>query len=212
MRYLCVLIACVVAACSANKPSDVQDKKTPAPKIMSAPLSVVPNTKHGWKIDKAQSYVHFTASQNGEAFKGGFEDFTAQIIFDPHDLARANVRARIDLGSVETGDRERDEALPGKDWFYIEKFPVAIFQSLSFTHLGGDKYKTQAVLSIKGIDKNIIFPFSLTITDGSAYMRAAITLNRQDFNIGEGVWKSKDWAGHDVEVDIKIRAYKQDRQ
>ena len=85
-----------------------------------------------WQVDEA-STVGFTAFQNGRPVEGRFEDFVAEIAFDRDDLAASRFDVEIDMTSVATGHRDRDETLRSSDFFATERFPSARFVSSSIT-------------------------------------------------------------------------------
>ena len=175
---------------------------------IAEPTSGAPSLQANWSVDKTKSVLSFSAEQGGEGFTGTFEVFDAQIKFSPDDLAGSKVIVDITLASADAGDIERTEALPGKDWFYVKKFPKAKFETTSFTHKGGVQYEAAADLTIRGITKSVTLPFTLKIDDGHAFMESSLTLNRRDYNVGSGMWESEDWAGHQVIVNIVLEAEK----
>lgn len=159
-----------------------------------------------WDVIAAESHVKFTATQQGESFTGAFTRFEADINFDPGALDKASVRAVIDLSSIQAGDKDRDGALPGKEWFHIKKFPEAVFESTDFTALSEDKYEARGTLSMKGVSKPLTLPFKLTITDGKADMSGHITLDRTLWDVGSGAWATDEWVSTDVELEVIIKA------
>jgi len=168
--------------------------------------SAASDLQANWTMDKSKSVLSFSAEQGGESFTGTFEVFDAQIKFSPDDLKGSKVIVDITLGSADAGDVERTEALPSKEWFYVDKFPKAKFETTGFAHKGGDRYEAQAGLTIRGITKSVTLPFTLKIEDERAVMQGSLTLNRRDYKIGNGMWESEDWAGHNVNVSIALEA------
>ena len=161
-----------------------------------------------WIVDTAKSTLSFSGSQSGEAFSGTFERFDSEIVFDPTDLEHANVTVTIDMNSADAGDTERTDALPGKEWFYTRKFPVAKFEAIAFKHLSGDNYEAKGSLTIKDISQNIVLPFTLKIENGQADMQAELKVNRSDYKVGTGMWASEEWVDHDVVVNVHLQASK----
>lgn len=159
-----------------------------------------------WTVIAEDSVVQFTGRQTGANFTGHFERFDADIIFDPKDLESASVTARIDLASADAGSRERNDALPGKTWFFVKSFPEAIFMSEDFVMTEAGRYDAKGTLEIRGVTQPVTLPFTLDITDGRADMRATLSLDRSDFGVGQGEWASDQWIGFAVKVDIKIAA------
>jgi polyisoprenoid-binding protein YceI len=211
--FLSFIFAVCLCACSqpgaqaqAQAQAQVQVQSSETVEVVG--VAVDGAAEYIWDVDAEKSSIDFTGSQGGEAFTGSFSTFKADIVFDPKDLAASHVRAEIDLASVEAGDAERTEALPGKDWFFIKSFPVAIFEAKAFTALENNQYEAVGHLTLKGITRELVLPFSLTITDGHADMKAHISLDRTTFNVGTGMWKGEDWVAHKVDIDILLSAQK----
>lgn len=162
-----------------------------------------------WTLVPEESEIRFRGNQTGNPFEGIFETFTVQIQYDPDQPAAAYVHAAIDTGSAKTGDTQRDEALPGKDWFFSSMFPSATFEANGFTPTGSGQFSTSGTLNIKGIEKDFTLPFTLSIDGSRAVMNADVPLNRQDFDIGAGPWTEGKWVGLDVIVSIKITAIRE---
>ncbi|MCB1721961.1 MAG: YceI family protein, partial [Alphaproteobacteria bacterium] len=77
--------------------------------------------------------------------------------------------------------------------------------------LGANRYRADGVLSLRGVKNQLSFPFSLTITplDGGAKQATMVgdfTLNRLNFGIGQGAWKSTEAIGDSVNVQVHIVA------
>ena len=161
-----------------------------------------------WTVDKAKSSLSFTAVMGGDSFTGNFDGFETQIKFNADDLPGSKVIAIIDMNSADAGDKDRNDALPGKEWFFVKSFPKSTFETTGFTYLGGDKYEAAANLTMRGTTKQVVLPFTLTIENGRAVMEGALSLNRRDYNIGTGMWKSEDDVAHNVSVKIRVEADK----
>ncbi|RZV43988.1 MAG: YceI family protein [Acidimicrobiales bacterium] len=145
-------------------------------------------------------------SQGGEEFEGRFKNFDASIKFDPEDLQNTNVVVTIDMASVDAGDAERNEALPGKEWFAVKPFPNAVFTSTSIKHTGGNSYEASGELTLKDISRAVDLPFELKIDGDTAEMSGSTLIDRTDFQVGTGMWKSEDWVAHKVKINVKITA------
>ena len=150
--------------------------------------------------------MKFTASQQGSAFTGAFETYDVLINFNESAIENANVMATIHLGSVSAGDKDRDGALPGKEWFDVKTFPKAVFQSDNFVKTGEDSYEARGTLSMKGKSQPLTLPFTLDINGAKAEMAGSVTLDRTLWDVGTGAWSTDEWVSTEVTVDIKISA------
>lgn len=172
----------------------------------SASVVAAENIVSNWQVIDAESHVKFTAQQQGNEFTGRFNTFTAAIYFDAANIDAASVIARIDLASVDAGDKDRNGALPGKEWFFVKKFPDAVFQSSNFSKTGENSYAAAGTLSIKGVSQPLTLPFTLDIENGTADMSGTVTLDRTLWELGSGAWSTDEWVSTSVVVDVKIKA------
>lgn len=159
-----------------------------------------------WTVDKAASRVGFRSSFAGGAFVGRFGRWDAAITFDPKNLAASKVAAVIDMASARTGEASRDSALPTADWFNTAKFPRATFVSRSFKSLGNGRYQAVGDLTIRGVKRSVVLPFTLAITGNQAKMQGALKLDRTHFGVGQGQWSSGETVPTAVTVEVAITA------
>ena len=197
------LIAAIMSLSACGQVSEATSKSVAEP-ISSPALTQKPIGN--WLVVKADSHVKFTASQQGRDFTGEFESFDALINFKESSIEKSSVTATIHLGSVSAGDKERDGALPGKEWFNIKKFPKAVFQSDNFVKTGDNAYEARGTLSMKGKSQPLTLPFTLDITGSKAEMEGSVTLDRTLWEVGTGAWSTDEWASTEVTVNVKISA------
>ena len=168
-----------------------------------APAWAAPTT---WMVDAAHSSLGFTGKVSGETFNGQFRRWNAQIQFDPKALAASKVTATVDVASAATGDADRDQAMPTDDWFAAAKFPRATFVAQSFKDLGGGHYQAIGTLSLRGVSRPLVLPFTLAIAGDTAHMNGAVALNRTAFGVGQGQWKTGDTVDTQVTVTLALTA------
>jgi polyisoprenoid-binding protein YceI len=77
-----------------------------------------------YTADPAASRLEFTGVQEGAEFKGTFRKFTAAVDFAPDALASARFDVQIDLNSLDTMDKDRDQTMRGSDLFDIAYYPT----------------------------------------------------------------------------------------
>lgn len=162
-----------------------------------------------WVIDKEESALGFSATVEGAAFAGEFEEFGGDIHFDPDNLDQSYVEIHVDLASVESGSEERDEYMVSTDWFDTESFPESVFKAEKFKKIKEDQYIAQGVLTIKGVTLPVDLPFTLDIeTDDKgnkiAKMNGALTIRRLDYNLGAGQWSNIDTVANEVSVNVSV--------
>jgi polyisoprenoid-binding protein YceI len=160
---------------------------------LAAPWTVVPET----------SSVAFVGTQQGTKFNGRFQMFTAQIDLDAADPTKGSIVGTVQVDSVNTRDHDRDASLLDKDWFNAKEFPEAKFESQKIEKAADGSYVANGQLTLKGTTKPTAMKFTLNGSGSTAQFAGSMTINRFDFNVGEG-WNDTSWVAQDVAVDVKL--------
>ncbi|MDB5358911.1 MAG: YceI family protein [Rhodospirillales bacterium] len=171
-------------------------------------LLATPALASDWAVDPTKSRLGFSGVQNGAPFQGSFGKWTAEIAFDPAHPEAGHAKVTIDLASAKTGDTQRDSALPQAEWFDVKAFPGASFEATGFVAKGGDAYEAPGRLTIRGMAKDVVLPFTLAVTGDKAAAKGHLSLVRTGFGVGQGVWATGEWVALDVGVDINLVATK----
>jgi polyisoprenoid-binding protein YceI len=215
-----VIVASVVllAACGNNSASTATSSASsgasetppataPAPAAGGAPTAAPAAAETGnWKMIPELSRITFTGTQTGDMFMGEFKRFTTVIQLDPNDLTNAHIEATIDISSVDAHDEQRNQALPGNEWFGVTQFPTAVFRSDSIKKLDDGKYEATGKLTIRDVSKDVVLPFTLDIDGDKARAFGELNLTRTDYNVGTGEWADGKWVGLPVMVTFDITA------
>lgn len=159
-----------------------------------------------WKLDPGKSKLDFSGTQTGMRFQGTFTRYNAVIEFDPDHLDTSHITVSVDLASATTNDKQRDAALLGKDWFDAAQFPTARFETNAIHRKGADAYEAAGTLSLRGISKPLVLPFTLEMNGTSAHAKGHAELIRSAFGIGQGAWATDQWVAFDVGIDIDVTA------
>lgn len=156
-----------------------------------------------WKVQADSSTLTFEGTQAGTPFQGSFATFTADITLDPDNLAAASIKVDILTASAATGSSERDEALPGSDWFDVANHPIATFASTNISQTA-EGYVADGTLTLKGTTQPVSLPFILSIDGDKAEAAGGLTINRNDYGVGTG--PLSPMAGNDVGIKFEITA------
>ncbi len=160
-----------------------------------------------WRMDLRNSQLTFTPRLAGGEFEGRFERFETTMLFDPADLAHSSLQVVVDLSSARTGDSERDTALHGVDFFATSRWPQARFASTRIRALGGNRYEATGKLTLRDstLDVALPFRFDLAAPAGrNARLSGATTLQRLQFGVGQGEWRSTEWLDDAVRVEFSV--------
>ncbi|MBA5775820.1 YceI family protein [Stappia sp. F7233] len=140
-----------------------------------------------WKVDRASSELAFTAVQAGAPVEGRFEDWTAEISFDPAAPETARIRTTVNVASARTGQAQIDGTLPSDTWFDAPAFPEAVFEARGATVTGEGSYEAAGTLTIKGVSVPVSLPFALEIDGDTATAAGKLELSRDAWKIGAGI-------------------------
>jgi len=176
--------------------------------LLSLITFATPALAADWTVQPDKSHLGFSGTQTGAPFKGNFGTWRAEIAFDPAHPEAAHAKVTIDLASARTGDTQRDTALPQSDWFDVKHFPQATFEASGFTPKGGDTYEATGKLTIRGVTKDVVLPFTLAVAGDGATAKGHLGLVRTAFGVGQGPWTSGEWVALEVGVDFDLVAVK----
>ncbi len=143
-----------------------------------------------WAIDTSHTTLEFSVRHLGLAsVKGTFHNVSGELELDEQDPTKSRGRAVVDIASIDTRDAGRDTHLRSADFFDVEQFPTAVFETRRITHLHGDRYEVEGELTIRDITRPVTLQAELSefIVDPWGNRRAAVAvdgeINRPDFGL-----------------------------
>lgn len=164
----------------------------------------VEETLSSWSIASGSS-LRFRTSWSGQAIDGGFSRFDGTIDFSPELLDQSRVEIRIETGSADSGDSQRDETLKSGDWFATGAHGTAVFKASRFRKTGAKSFVANGTLRLKGVTLPVSLPFTLIIDGDRATMQGSATIDRTAFKIGDA---STAEIPASVRVDVRVNARK----
>jgi len=161
-----------------------------------------------YSLDPAKSTLEYAFMQAGAQNKGTFKKYTTTLDFAADNLAASKLDVVVDMTSLDTGDKERDDTLRGPDLFSAAKNPQARFTSAQIAKTA-QGYDAVGKLTLRGVTRDIHVPFTLrTATEQGksvSYLTGKTTIKRLEFGVGQGDWKSTEWVGDDVTISYSVR-------
>ncbi|CAN7416947.1 YceI family protein [Phenylobacterium sp. LjRoot225] len=169
----------------------------PPPQAAAAPVrwTVVPGSR-----------LVFESAWGGEPVRGVFKRWRADILFSPEALDRSRIVVTVDMTSADTGDGQRDAALPSADWFDSARHPKAVFTTDRIRKRGEGSFVAEGTLDLKGIARPVSLPFELSIQGERAEARGIARVNRTRFGVGQGEFAAADQIPEEVRVSIDVKA------
>jgi polyisoprenoid-binding protein YceI len=158
-----------------------------------------------WKTELKQSKLAFVGTQAGAEFEGVFQQFTPDIQFDPMDPGSSKFDVVIDVKSVNSKDKERDDIIRGVDLFSVARWPTARYTADKFTDEGGGKFIGMGKLTIRDVTRDVPIEFTQQTDATGAWLKGQAKLKRLDFGVGQGEWKDTQWVSNDVRVEFSLR-------
>jgi polyisoprenoid-binding protein YceI len=178
--------------------------------LLQAPASVrVPV----WRVDPSHSELSFTIRHLAGRVRGTIAIWQGDIAADPANLGRSAVAVNAYPGSIDTGNRERDEHLRGPDFFDVTTWPTITFKSVA-VRASGNRMKITGDLVIRGNSKRVDLDGQLsgiTKKDAKGLRRVAFLattkIDRRDFGLSWNQFiEGAAMLGDEVDVEIAIEA------
>jgi polyisoprenoid-binding protein YceI len=169
-----------------------------------------------WEIDPNHSELSFYIRHLSGRVRGGIAIWQGEIGADLANLGTGRVDIYAYPGSIDTGNKERDEHLRTSDFFDVRKYPTIRFTSTEIKATGS-KLTITGDLTIKGVTKRVTLDGKLsgiTKKDMSGRSRIAFLattkINRQDFGLSwNRLVEGTTMLGDEVDVEIAIEAVEQ---
>lgn len=140
-----------------------------------------------WRIDPRLSEVQFTVTKLGFAdVDGRFRDFSGEVHYDASAPERSRVRWRVRVGSVETGEPDRDSSLQAADYFDASRFPELSFESRATRPAADGALDVEGDITIRGTSRPLTVLARPAHQNGRHGFETSFELNRYDFNVVGG--------------------------
>ena len=144
-----------------------------------------------WNIDPVHSVAEFKVKHMMISnVKGQFTGVTGALTLDADDLLNSKVQAKIDAGSINTRDAQRDAHLKSRDFFDVEKFPTLAFTSTHVSRSDEAQLAVDGDLTIHGVTRKVTFevegptaPAKDPWGNTRLGLSATTKINRKDFGL-----------------------------
>ena len=141
-----------------------------------------------WAIDPVHSEVSFVVRHMMVSkVRGRFDTFEGTIVTAEDPLA-STVTASVELGSINTGQEQRDAHIRSGDFFDVEKYPTMTFTSTA-VKAAEEGFVLEGDLTLKGVTKTVAFNLEVSGIGPDAYggtrigFSAETKINRLDFGV-----------------------------
>jgi polyisoprenoid-binding protein YceI len=168
-----------------------------------------------WAIDPVHSSIEFSVRHlMVSKVRGRFDTFSGAIVVA--EDGTPSVTAEIAVGSIDSGNEQRDAHIKSADFFDAEKYPTATFTSTGM-RANGDSYLVDGDFTLKGVTKPITLELEFNGTNPGmghgevAGFEASVVLNRKDFGItiDMPLETGGTVVGDKITITLEIEALKQ---
>ncbi|MCX6137166.1 MAG: YceI family protein [Ignavibacteriales bacterium] len=186
--------------------------------LIGATVFAADNGETKWKFDVSHSSIQFTVSHMViSEVSGKFPDFTGSVVSKSPDFNGASVNVVIKAGSITTSNEKRDAHLKGADFFDVEKFPEATFNSTGMKKTGEGTYQIAGTLTMHGVSKDVVLDAKFKGSAKSpwgqnvAAFRAATKINREDWGLkwNKALEAGGFLVGQEVELVLTVELVQQ---
>jgi polyisoprenoid-binding protein YceI len=150
-------------------------------------LSSVALANETYRFGPSGSTIGFSVHQFLGTTQGKFTKFNGKIDVNREHPENSSVTAQIDVPSIDTRIKKRDDHLRSAEFFNVDKYPQITFKSRSVKHTGPQSGDILGDLTIHGVTKPITLHVKLlTPLSNTSRTRWAVTVDpitRRDFNL-----------------------------
>ena len=167
-------------------------------------------------IDPGHTSIHFKVGHfSFSKVQGRFNKISGTFSFDPANAEASKVHVVVDVGSIDTNHKARDDHMRDPTYFNVARFPNAVFRSTRVVVTGERTGRMTGDLTILGVTVpvtlevmfNGIAPHPL----GEKFARyrgvivagfsATTTIDRRSFGMAHGQGEKGDVAELTIEVE-----------
>lgn len=164
----------------------------------------------------SHSTIGFRVHQFLGGTSGRFTRFSGSIVIDRQNPENSSVSASIEVSSIDTGNKKRDDHLRSEEFFNVARYPAITFKSRSARQTGPDRGEIVGDLTMHGVTRAVTLHVRLTtpLKDEASLQRThwEVTvdpLKRRDFDLTFGkAAEAVSGIGQKVAIKIEIEAAK----
>lgn len=148
--------------------------------------------------------IKFMASQEGVSLQGSFNDFAANVKFDPARPDAGTVRVSVDVRSVDTATPAANEMIKSMDFFDAATFPRATFEAAEFHALDASHFIARGTFTLKGHAATLPVTFTTTDTAQGRWFDGSFIISRTLYKVGQGEWADTSTLDDAVRIQFHI--------
>lgn len=166
-----------------------------------------------YKIDPVHSSATFKIQHlQVSNVHGRFNDMSGSFIYDKENPEQSKLEVVIDMASIDTANKMRDEHVRSEEYLNVEKYPKMTYKSTSIKVLKENEFEVTGDITLHGETK----PLTLKLTkigeakDPKGVYRvggeSTFTIKRSDFGMKD---KMPGMLGDDVVVTVAVEGIRE---
>ena len=177
------------------------------PALLLAALPVAAETCYVGGADAGT--LEFRGAVEDTGFTGTFGDFDVRYCMARGAPTEGRIEVTVALGSADSDNRDRDEALLGPEFFAVERFPQSTWTSTTIRP-DGDGYIADGELTLRDISAAQAIAFRLTpdgeaiVAAGEFSMDGSAEIDRSRFDVGIGEFEDPEFVRNRVDVRFEV--------
>src|SRR5687768_9438106 len=107
----------------------------------TTPTQAIEDLTGDYSLDVAHARIGFTARHAMvTSVRGAYEEVEGTAHLDAADPSKSTAKVKIKVGSIDTGQEQRDAHLRSPDFFDIEQYPELTFVSTAAEKIDDDTF------------------------------------------------------------------------
>ncbi len=152
-----------------------------------------------WTV-KDDSYV---IKFSGKKVTGTFKGLKANIIFDENHLEKSKLSGVVDASTINTGNGVMNKEAKDEDALDLKNNTTINFAS-SVIRKSSVGYEAEGELTIKGISRTVIIPFTLEKNGEDVTFKGHFSLNPKEYHVDKVNAKQRREMPDKLNIDLSI--------
>ncbi|MBW1885140.1 MAG: YceI family protein [Deltaproteobacteria bacterium] len=114
-------------------------------------------------------------------------------------IENGHLVVEIDIASLDTDSKRRDDHLRTADFFDVERWPTARVRVHNAVHVEGERYRAQFDIEIRDVVKTIVGDFEI-VSRAPLSVRGSVTIDRTAFGVGT----PKNWNPMSITNEVPL--------
>ncbi|MGM0982258.1 MAG: YceI family protein [Pseudomonadota bacterium] len=162
------------------------------------------STAEAWELDRDASRIELIATADGREAVTRVEVFSIALEGDLDQPRDGRLVLTLESASITGGNDIVDGMLQGHNWFDVENYPEIVFRSTDIQAPAEGELRIEGELELRGDTYPLTVPASWTQQGERVKVSGRLTLDRTDYDMGRGAWRTEGTVLHEVHVDFNI--------